>query len=232
MKHLSRETSNGVRYEEINNVHEFFPLPEGEMKEHISFFDSHKGKLIDVARAARTKAKSYRNFHVGSAILGVKLKNGTFFYDAYLGANNTPKKLIPPNEGINKRCAERIGLETAISDKVRAIPAIITVSDQTNTGDKTLACNALHPCEDCRQMIRVLLEIGVLREDCRMLNVNDKNGVIKTEETSLGELLNSKYKTDPEPKNVHRVFLEPTSKKGQPKITRIGFKDLRRRLEK
>ncbi|PIR96171.1 MAG: hypothetical protein COT92_02555 [Candidatus Doudnabacteria bacterium CG10_big_fil_rev_8_21_14_0_10_42_18] len=231
MKRLSGEIPDGLKYEEINNVPEFPSLPEGEMEQHIDFFNSHKEKLIDIARAARTEAKSYRNFHVGSAILGVKLEKGDFFYDAYLGANITLKKLTPPNEGVNKRCAERMGLESAIADKVRAIPAIITVSDQINTGDKSLACDALHPCEDCRQMIRVLLEIGALREDCRMLNVNDKNGVIKTEETSLGELLNSKYKTDPKPKSVHGIFLEPEYEKGQPKVRRIGWKDIQKKLE-
>ena len=168
-------------------------------KEFLDYYRTHRDALISEAALARDNGVSHRNFKVGCALISVEpgLKEGE--YAVYSAHNFTP---TPANRtGWEKRCAERNAVEAAIEKGAFFIPAMVSVSRETSTGDETTkAHDVLHPCLNCREMLRELMKTGVLRDESIICNVNDaekpeKNTPYVVEEKTLKQLLEM-YKDD------------------------------------
>jgi cytidine deaminase len=163
------------------------------LQDYREFF---KQDLIAQAAEARDWAVSHRQpmFQVGCSIMTKPgdPREPENDYRVFTGYNYKPKP-GPPVKGSQKRCAERRAVEQAIDNGTELIVAMVTVSRETSTGDATHAHDALHPCADCRAMMRALLEKGILRADSIMCNVNDskkdKDGKWVEEERTVEKLL-------------------------------------------
>jgi len=206
---MSREISS-------NNFPKFEKLPSIEntelvrgMEQHLQYFRAHRREFIEKAREAWKLAKSYRGFHVGCSLMAADLEGKNFIYDLYNGANWTPEEKKPPATGANKRCAERVAVQAALDGNVKLIPAIITFSKETDisrlreTHVEDTEDDVLHPCLDCRQMMRALLVLGILRENTILCNINIKNGKNekdwKINEMTVKDLLGKpQFQNDPE----------------------------------
>jgi hypothetical protein len=81
---------------------------------------------------------------------------------------------------------------------------MVSVSQETgqtrevNGEDPAVTHNVLHPCLDCRQMMRGSLALGVLHENSIICNVNDRDtrGLLRTHEQTVKDLL-AMYPNDP-----------------------------------
>ena len=155
------------------------PTPE-EMKEYIvtpqrwgealRYSEGHQIELIKAAAFSRNTATSHRDFKVGAAIMTIEPNLPEDEYGVYTSHNLNPYPGF--NEGREKACAERMGIEAAKS-WAKGVVSITTVSKELTTGDPTKAHDALHPCLECRTMLRSLLEEGLIKEDTIVCNVND-----------------------------------------------------------
>jgi len=156
--------------------------------EALWYFESHINELIKAAAFSRDNAVSHRQppFKVGCAVMSIEpgLEEGE--YAIYQSYNFKPEPA--PVAGIEKRCAERSGLDVA-RQKAKVIVGLATISKELSTGDPTRACDALHPCQECLTMLRNLLEEGFLREDSIICNANDSKAEIVIEKRTLKELL-------------------------------------------
>lgn len=191
-------------FQEINLRAESDRLAK-DMDLHLKFYDNHRSKLIANAIAARDKAVSHRDFRVGCSVMAVEFKGEKYIYDAYSAANYTPTKKNPPEKGPNKFCAERVALERALTDGAKLIPGMVSVSTETNqsreskAGQPIIEHDILHPCPDCRQLMRALLAQGILRPGSKVCSVNDAkgNGETVIRERTVKSLLKTYEKEDP-----------------------------------
>ncbi|MBI2355695.1 MAG: hypothetical protein HYV13_00630 [Candidatus Doudnabacteria bacterium] len=156
-------------------------------------FLKYKAALIRAAAMAKRHGISHREppFQVGAAAMSIEpgLPDGE--YAVYTGYNFTPTPV--KRRGRDKRCAERNVFEAALEKGATLIPAMVTVASEKHTGDKTRAHDALHPCQDCRDMMRELRDKGILPGDGIICSVNDSkeisSGKFAEEQMSVDELL-------------------------------------------
>jgi len=168
---------------------EMFEVTPAMWSDAVEFYRDHRNELIAAAAQARDKAVSYREvpFKVGAAVLAIEAGQEAGDYVVYQAANFKPEP--KPVSGREKRCAERNVLDAA-QTHATVVAALVTVSTELSTGDATKAHDALHPCRDCRDMLRQLLAEGFVRDDTVVCNANDADKK-KTcyEERKLGDLL-------------------------------------------
>lgn len=165
-----------------------FFITESEWQEALRVFHEVRHSLIPVAAGNRDHAESYRGFKVGCVAFGIEPdpKTGGPKYLFYSGKNYKP---YPKEQhGKDKLCAERIAL-AGMQGSAKVIVSLVTVSKEKSTGDPTKAHDVLHPCRDCRDMLRDALKSGFARPDTIMCNVNDEEKELKIEERTLEELL-------------------------------------------
>ena len=177
---------------EFYRHHEILPIsPEDKARFIQDYKNNKKADLITAAAFARDNAVSYRNFKVGAAIMSKEPNQASGEYSIYSGHNYKPEPA--EQEGIAKRCAEKMALEQALANHTNFIPAIISVSDKISTGSDSQAHDALHPCNECRAMIRQLKKEGLLSGERIICNVNDsrlgRDGNWAEEERTVDELL-------------------------------------------
>lgn len=181
-----------------NEVQQFYrpheirkPTPE-EIERYVADYELKRDELIDAAAKDRDQAVSYRNFKVGASVLSRNPGQKTGEYSIYSGHNYKPKEEF--QEGVAKRCGEKQALEKALANLTEQVVAIVSVSDRISTGDSTRAHDALHPCSECRKMIRQMLKEGLISEQGIVCNVNDSrqgpDGKWAREERTVAELLN------------------------------------------
>lgn len=160
----------------------------------INYYHQHRKELIQAASFARENAVSYRGFKVGACVLGYNPKLPAGEYLVYQAYNHTPAPNLN-RKGKDKRCAERNALEVAVDDGCSTIPAMATVSKFVDTGDPSKAHDCLHPCKDCRDLFRELLQKGVLKRESMFCSANDsENGeegrpTWRIEEKTIGDSL-------------------------------------------
>ena len=114
-------------------------------------------------------------------------------YMVYFGQNYKPQPR--PERGREKRCAERNTIEGALANDCKAIVAIVTVSKEQTTGEGREVHDVLHPCRDCRDLLRDLIKQGKVRDDSMVLNARDvekPDGSVEwiTKEQTVRDLLN------------------------------------------
>ncbi len=179
---------------EVHNFSEWNRDREDEpvdMTEHVrNYREFFKQDLITAAAQERDWAFSYRGFHVGASVMTMP-GDGKRDYSIFTGHNFKDKEK-PSFKGSQKKCGERAAVGKAIDNDAELIVAMVTVSKESSTGDAH-EHDALHPCADCRAMLRALLDKGILRGDSIMCNVNDsktdKDGKWVEEERTVDQLL-------------------------------------------
>ncbi len=145
------------------------------MEDHLKYYQSVRDELVERARLARdTMARSYRDFKVGCSVLVWTGKE----YVIHSAGNDTPERVVPPRQGKEKRCAERQALELALVEpkEGQIVVAIVTFSKElaTNPDDPRHYHDVLHPCPDCRQLLRELQAQGKITDETVMNNVHDR----------------------------------------------------------
>ncbi len=159
------------RYEEPEHA-----FTDGEMAEFVDDFRHRfKKAMIQAAARNRDNAHSHRPkpFKVGCTMMTIDGGNLPGDYSVYSAYNFTPD--ATKRRGWEKTCAESNAMWAALEHGASLIVAIVTVSKELSTGDDSKAHDALHPCRDCRDKIRQLLGMGILRKDSIVLNVNDSD---------------------------------------------------------
>ena len=140
------------------------------MAEHLKEYGRYRDALVKAAQIVRDKAVSYRNFKVGCAVMSWSRGLG----DNYLIRTAGNFKPAPRKEiGREKRCAERNALEAALTDAPEVIVAITTASHELTTEVGATEHDALHPCRDCRDLLRELMGQGVVRDETIVHSVYD-----------------------------------------------------------
>ena len=177
---------------EFYRPHEILPTSAEQVARYIEDYRQHKkADLITAAAFDRDNAVSYRDFKVGAAILSKEPNQGAGEYTIYSGHNYKPEPA--EQEGVAKRCAEKMALEQALANHTNFIPAIVSVSDRISTGNDSHAHDALHPCNECREMIRQLKQQGLMSGQSIICNINDSrlgpDGQWAQEERTVDELL-------------------------------------------
>jgi len=161
-----------------------------------SYTPERRQELMKLAQEARdADAKSYRDFFVGCTVLSVHSGvNGDVEYRAFPAGNYTPER--KDRSEIGKWCAERVAVNRALSEGATFIPAMVSVSKESDRGENEHNHGVLHPCPECRGLLRHLLEEKILHEQTMICNVNDhdpQNTIVS--EMTLSELLEL-YKDD------------------------------------
>ena len=154
----------------------------------------YREPLIRTAAWTRDHAYSYRDFKVGCVLMTIDpgVEPGEYrVYNAY-NYKDAPGERF----GNEKRCAERNVIEAAAQFGATDILAIVTVSKEKSTGDETLSHDALHPCRDCRDLMRMIITAGKMTKDSIICNVNDANPELVIEERAVGDLLDAYKKID------------------------------------
>ncbi len=199
---------------EFHREHEIFPTQPEEIKRYVRDYHDHKKTdMIQAAALDRELAISYRNppFKVGAAIMSKEPNQGPGQYSIYSGHNETPTKAF--REGVAKRCAEKQALEQALAHQTNMVVAIVSVSKEISTGDSSQAHDALHPCGECRKMIRQMKAEGLLSDESIICNVNDSrlgpDGQWAQEERTVKDLLEL-YKDE---EGVEEEKKEPADRK-------------------
>jgi cytidine deaminase len=173
---------------------EFKVTPE-MVETALQYYRDHRKYLMEAAATAMKDAISHRNCNVGCCLMAIHpqvAKQGE--YAIYTDHNVTPAPNLH-RRGKDKRCAERNNLERAIDDGCRFIPAMVTVSNFVDTGDPSKAHDVLHPCKDCRDLLRELVSQGILSRESMFCSANDvTNGEggkpsWRIEEMTVGKLL-------------------------------------------
>ncbi|MBI5220498.1 MAG: hypothetical protein HY978_01515 [Candidatus Liptonbacteria bacterium] len=176
---------------------EFVVAPE-QWQDALRYYHEHRSELIQAAAWSRRNAVSHRDppFKVGCAAMGIEPDQAEGEYGVYQAYNFKPAPGETRDE--DKRCAERNVLDAA-RRWAKVIVAIATISREISTGDPTKARRALHPCQDCRNVLRALLQEGFIRADTIICNANDGGPEVLSEERTLQELLEL-YQDDPQQK--------------------------------
>ncbi len=142
---------------------------------HFDAYARMKEKLIRKARHAAQNALSYRNFHVGCAVLAW---NGRA-YRTFLGANMKPAKDGP------KTCAEQVAVGSARARGYRLIVAIVVVGEPQPDDTSKVETATLHPCWLCRTIFRNIPEVT---DDTVVLTVANHDAA-RREENRFGDLV-------------------------------------------
>jgi len=133
---------------DINPLREERKRPENWHDDYLRY----RASLIRAAAFTRDRAYSYRGFRVGCVLMTLdsKVEPGEYrVYNAY-NVKDEPGEQF----GNEKRCAERNAIEAAARSGATDILAIVTVSKENSTGDEAVRHDALHPCRDCRDLIK------------------------------------------------------------------------------
>ena len=171
----------------LEGITERKSIPPEEWQNLLRHVREHKRGLIQLAFFARKHAKSHRNFLVGCSVLGIDPGKPLGEYDHFEGWNETP--FPAERKGADKRCAERNALEKA-KDRVSVVGAIATLASESSTDGVSSEHDALHPCLECRRMLRQFMQEGFLRPDTLIFSANDENPInVISEERTLEELL-------------------------------------------
>ena len=181
-----------------------------KMREYLKEYRAAKIALIKGAALVRHHGVSHRDFKVGCCAMGKEPEGqvdkveefllglggkskepaigdkGLVVYSAY---NFTLEPARPGRLPEEKKCAERNAIEAALSKRCELIVAIVTVSKETATGDPSKERGVLHPCRECRDLYRGLLQQGILREESIICCVNDAGAKPVEEERTVKELL-------------------------------------------
>ena len=185
-----------MKNKEVQQFYRPYELPPTnpeDLDRYIRDFEVKREEMIKIAAEERDHAVSYRPvpFKVGSTVLSKEPNQAPGEYSIHAGHNYTPTKAV--RDGVAKRCGEKQALEKALARQTKQIIAIVSVSDQISTGDDTKAHDALHPCPECRKMIRQMVKEGLISEQGIICNVNDTrtgpDGQWAREERTVGELL-------------------------------------------
>lgn len=159
-----------------------YEIPPERWAEALRYYDEHRMELIKAAAFTRNTATSHRDFKVGAAIMTIEPNLPEDEYGVYTSHNLNPYPGFNKKQG-EKACAERTGLKIA-KDWSKGVVSITTVSKEISTGDHTKAHDALHPCLECRTMLRDLLKEGFIREDTVVCNVNDSRKEVRMDSTT------------------------------------------------
>jgi len=157
-------------------------------------YTSAKPVLIEYSITAMQWGVSHREipFLVGASVL---VDRGGLLIEVYSGYNITPSPKNREKEA--KRCAEREAIDKSFPVNSQII-AIAIASPEVSTGDEVnKSLNVLHPCKECRGMMRDLIKEGTLSSETIIYSINmkmvDKNPKKyvkgKNEETTVGNLL-------------------------------------------
>ena len=147
-------------------------LPLWERKQR---FVQAKRHLYTQASIARGKASSYRDFHVGSAVLA--FREGFRHEDSwgvFAGMN------IKHAENHRPTCSEPIALGAAIMNGFDLIIAIAVVGEQRQ--EDVGKIKTLHPCHDCQECM-----YGYMHEEDEKLRIIDEETIIHTAFPSQSE---------------------------------------------
>lgn len=189
------------------------PADRVKVADYIDLYRSFKLPLVEWASMERWRGYSYRRppFQVGCSVLA-DLSAGPLFKDSghqvYSGHNFT--KEPAERKGPDKRCAERNAIEDALADGGFII-AIVTSSMEVSTGgEENRSKDVLHPCRECRGMLRELRFRGILSGEAivcstRALSSRVFNPEFIAEERTVDELL-SVYKDDPGQPRIQGLF--------------------------
>ncbi len=175
---------------------ERYEVPPEIWENTIRYINDKLPYLIEKASESKENGVSHRDppFKVGCVAIGIEPEQDENDVPGiYQGYNFTPTPGVRTAEA--KRCAERNALDIAMGWS-KVIAGIVTASKETSTGDYSRADNALHPCKECRIMLRELLRKERLRNETVVINVNDSNKTHPlVEKKTLKELLDL-YKDD------------------------------------
>lgn len=168
---------------------------DGRKKEELPLWERRqrfiqaKKFLYNRAVTARSKASSWRDFHVGTALL--TFRSGWLHEDSwsvFTGMN------IKHAENMRPTCSEPIAVGATIMEGYDLIVGMVVVGQHRE--EDIGVTKTLHPCRDCRHLL-----YGYLYEDDPMLQVVDEQTIIHNamapehggnainEEYTLAELL-------------------------------------------
>lgn len=139
--------------------------------------------LVEMARRAREKAISWRNFQVGCALLAFRSTGALSAGErlrVFTGAN------MKVAQDVRTVCAEAIAIGAARAARYDRITAMVICG----TPQKEDGCPAeyptLHPCRDCRALFRALPEV---RPNTRIITITPNGETF--ERYNVAELLES-----------------------------------------
>lgn len=188
----------------MSEVEQFYrPYEVGEVspesfQKGLAEYERRKDELIEIAARARDDAFSYRGFKVGASLLSMDMTQPEGEFRTYSGHNYKPQDI--EEHGLAKRCAEKQAFEKALAQKTKMILAIVSVSDKIATKEGVHNHDALHPCEECRKMMRQMLRENLLSEQSIVCNVNDtktgEDGKWLREERTVRQVLDIYRKED------------------------------------
>ncbi len=149
-----------------------------EFKETLDFLDRTPESPILLAAMARDHgAFSWRDFLVGCAVCSVVDTGDAVGSDKdriRINFDGNSKKAPGPKNPETDKCAERKAIEKALRQNPKFIAAIFTVSKETGVDSSEIARHdVLHPCAECRELFRRLLQEGIMSPATRMVNVKD-----------------------------------------------------------
>jgi cytidine deaminase len=185
-------------FEQFYRPYEVGEVSPESFQKGLEEYERRKDELIDAAAKDRDNAVSYRGFLVGSSMLSMDMTKPEGEFTIYSGHNYKPG----PGEqhGAAKRCAEKQAFEKALANKTKMIMAIVSVSDRIATKEGIHNHDALHPCEECRKMMRQMLKENLLSEESMVCNVNDtktgSDGKWLREERTVRQILDEYRKED------------------------------------
>jgi len=141
-------------------------VPSFEERE--SRYRADREELINKAKLARdTKAKSYREFHVGCATLAWHPSRGYLTYDE---GNAKPEEKV--QFGSDLRCAERNALDKVKKDHCVRVVAFVIASNKLQPDHNKVMRETLMPCAECQKMFMENSEL--VDDDTILLAVNDQ----------------------------------------------------------
>ncbi len=152
---------------------------------HRDEWGKRREELVRAAKfACENAAFSYRNFHVGAAVLGWSAARGT--YD--IGVAGNLKEREKSEVGDDKRCAERGAIDHMLAKAPDAkIVGIVVVSKEVGTTPGSdLHTKTLHCCEQCRSMLE---EKKCVNKQAPILTVNHRGDEDMTEEMTVQDML-------------------------------------------
>lgn len=132
------------------------------LRRHVDMYQMEKANLANLARTAAFRGLNYRDFLVGSAILGF---NGQE-YKIFEGAN----LMLAKDEA--KICAEGHALRNLTFAGYSQVIAIAVAGLPQPDKESGIISPTLHPCGGCRGMLIRLKERQVVQDDTRIYTVH------------------------------------------------------------
>ena len=173
--------------------------PDPELEEAIpSVYEANRDTLIQLAIAAEPRGEHWGGLRIGCAAMVYSIPEsslGTAEYDLaqpqfYNGANRKtrPGMFAYPE----RQCAEMQVTAQALDEGGRKIfiPAIVTVSEGRNTGERdTLKQDVLNPCKQCQVAWNEFEKSGIISRKTIIRSSRIENGKeVAFEESTWGEL--------------------------------------------